>query len=260
MTNVQGRALAKFCVATSGPHKVYTVLAHPTVPWHEVENDPHCAWTFALERACVWADGTTTTNAMLAAITSNLFYNCGFRYDTIEGAARYFTGTKFKLDDYLKVSTNVVCCYDQAHGVVSLGNLLGASARPVYTELFGYINTTNLIGVGACNNPFFEGRTNDVRICVLSNGIVHMLSVDVPRNLVCSHDDYRRSLFGNHMYAMEAGLIFDACAGPFLGTVTHANYLNNAIDHSTDIESDNGYYSRVIRGVIRMLNSGFRVQ
>ena len=62
VTNVQGRAFAKFCVVTSGPHKVYTVLAHPTAPWREAKDDPQCAWAYVLEQACGCADGTMTIN------------------------------------------------------------------------------------------------------------------------------------------------------------------------------------------------------
>ena len=239
---MQGRAFAKFCVATSGPHKVYTVLAHPTAPWREAKDDPQCAWAYALEHACGWADGTTTTNAMMSAVTSNLFYNMGFRYDTKEGAARYWIGNSFDLSGYLRRTKQTVCCYDQAYGVVTLGNLLGATAKPVFTGIFGFIESTDLIGIGTCNNPFFEGDVETQHYVVLDDGRIVVRSFTVSRDPLCAIDELGRSSFGNHMYAFVNGLIFDACAGPILGTCSHGEYLSTVIDHSTLSERENGYF------------------
>lgn len=246
---MQGRALAKFCVATSGPHKVYTVLAHPTAPWREAKDDPQSAWSYALERACGWADGTTTTNAMMSAVTSNLFYNMGFRYDTKTGKSSYLTGGGFRLAEYFKRGVVKVNCYDQAYGVVVVANLLGASSFPCLTELFGYINATDLVGVPNCNNPFYESNTNTVRFVVRAGRAIPEMYM--PSSLpLCGGDDLDRTAFANHMYAFVDGVIFDACAGPSLGTLLHGQYLNLTIDHSTTNETANSYYSPYYPGKI----------
>ena len=78
----------EFVFASTGPHKVYTVLAHPVEPWKRANGDPQSAWTLALDHACEWAKGATTENAALAAVTRNLFYSCGWRYN---GTWKLFT-------------------------------------------------------------------------------------------------------------------------------------------------------------------------
>ena len=52
-----------------------------------------------------------------------------------------------------------------------------------------------------------------------------------------------RSSFGNHMYVFAEGLIFDACAGPELGTKEHVPYLRSVIDSSTDEELLPSFFS-----------------
>ncbi len=55
-------------------------------------------------------------------------------------------------------------------------------------------------------------------------------------------------------------LVFDACAGPSLGTHSISNYIDNAVDHSTENERLNGFYSDVIPGRIVPLSSYFRIR
>ena len=258
VTNVQGRALAKFCVATSGPHKVYTVLAHPTAPWREAKDDPQCAWSYALERACGWAEGAIATNDMFVAVTSNLYYNCQFAYDTIEGGTRYWQNSKFDLSGYLARRSLLVNCYDQALALTSMGNLLGGDACPVYTSSFGLINTNSLIGVGLSNNPFFTGATNVLRIVVSNSGHVFQSNFAVPRTPLCDGDYVGRSSFGNHMYVRSSVGIFDACAGPVLGGCTHSEYLMDMIDHSTSSERENGFFSYTNPGRHIFFSSQFK--
>ncbi len=247
VTNVQGRALAKFCVATSGPHKVYTVLAHPTAPWREAKDDPQCAWAYALEHACRWADGTTTTNATMSAVTSNLFYNMGFRYDTTNGAPRYLVqklqGTQifFDLTAYISKKYELVNCYDQAFALVSMADVLGTSCDLTLTKPFGFLNPTGLIGVGRCNNPFFNGKTNSTRF-VKMNGIWTKANYLVPNSPLCDTNYVGRSLFGNHMYVIGNDRVWDSCGGPVLGTQSHTNYLESVIDYSTEEERFHGYH------------------
>ena len=86
------------------------------------------------------------------------------------------------------------------------------------TQPIGYINTTNLVGVGLCNNPLYLGSetTNHVAVC----GV----------------DDVSRSRFTRHRYVFAEGFIFDACIGPALGMQTNIEYLKSMIDSSTEAE------------------------
>ena len=82
---------------------------------------------------------------------------------------------------------------------------------------FGYINPTYLVGITSlCNNPFFEGAGQP--------------------QLVDVYAAWRTS-FGNHAFVTLAGKVDDATGGPYLGTDTEAQYINNAIDKSTPAEA-----------------------
>ena len=196
----------------------------------------------ALDFACGIAQGATTEHAALSALTSHFFHNMGFRYDTSRGEYFYWDGTKFYASDYIAKRHDKVNCVDQAYAVVTFGNLLGACATPVVTQLFGFINTQNLVGVGACNNPFYEGALYEPRL-VTTNGVPTIQNLPVPRTPICNADYVGRSFFISHTYVIANGVIFDACVGPALGTQTHAGYLNSVIDHSTPDEEFHGYFS-----------------
>ena len=138
--------------------------------------------------------------------------------------------------------SRTVNCSDQSYGLASLGNLSGACATPVVTHLFGFINTQNLVGVGSCNNPFYEGDLYGPRR-VTTNGVPTFLNLPIPRTPICDADYVGRSFFTSHTYVIANGVIFDACVGPVLGTQTHTGYLNSVIDHSTPDEEFHGYFS-----------------
>ena len=77
----------------------------------------------------------------------------------------------------------------------------------------------------------------------------------VPRDCLYHDIDYvGRSSFANHMYALNGDLIFDACAGPVLGTQNHLQYLERVIDYSTVNELINGYYLNSSTNVINRNN------
>ena len=82
--------VVQFICATTGPHRVYTTIDVPTDPWIPNGIDVQNPWTDALELACTAANGIGGRNAALAAITSHLFYNMGFRYDVVEGSPHHF--------------------------------------------------------------------------------------------------------------------------------------------------------------------------
>ena len=258
----------------SGPHLVYTILGEPKPPWDNKYGEKENAWTNALEFAIVkaGAQGKSTDKDALAAITKYLHSGHGLVYDTVKGAPRYWDPTTgvFSATTYITVPnsagvTNLVNCYDQAHGVVTLGNLLGPSvnAIPRFTMPFGYINTTDLVGVGSCNNPFFN-TTNEVNYIdnVTSSGIVSYSSCMPPTNRVCGVDDKKRSSFSNHMYAIlnngGTNYVFDACAGPVVGNLDRDAYLNMTIDHSTSDERLLGFYTTLsVRRIDQGLPASF---
>ena len=209
----------------SGPHLVYTILGEPKPPWKNKYGEKENAWTNALEFAIVkaGAHGKSTDKDALAAITKYLHSGHGLVYDTVSGASRYWITNSFSATAYISVTkstsfANFVNCYDQAYGVVTFGNLLGpaVSAVPRFTQPFGYINTTKLVGVGDCNNPFYDSTNEWVYVNITGTGSVIFGKGIPPKVPVCNVDDNTRTWFGNHMYATyHVGgydYVFDACA------------------------------------------------
>jgi len=101
---------------------------------------------------------------------------------------------------------------------------------------------TSLVGRGNCNNPFYEIQGPVFRY-VVENGVRIDSSYLPLRQRICGCDDDGRSFFETHAYVKSGDLIFDACVGPVLGTMTHDQYLSTLIDHSTTNECVNGYFS-----------------
>lgn len=250
VNEIQSFVMEPFWVDFTGAHTIYTILGHPFAPWKDALADTQCPWTIALDAVCEWAEGVVSEDAVMAVVTSNLFHNVGFRYDTASGAPSYWDGYEdnFDLSAYLRRERVTVNCYDQAYGVMILSNLLGANAFPIKTEPFGFVNAIRLIGIeGLCNNPFFTGDFAAYReVAVVAEGEEHyeMRTYIVPRNSLCEDADYiGRSAFGNHMFVVGDGLIFDACVGPELGTRSLAGYLNATVDHSTGDEQGYGCFA-----------------
>ena len=241
----------------SGPHLVYTILGEPKPPWKNAHGEHENAWTNALEFAIVkaGAQGKSTDKDALAAITKYLHSGHGLVYDTVEGASRYWIANSFSATAYINVTnsasgTNFVNCYDQAYGVATIGNLLGPTTAVVlwHTEPFGYINTTNLVGVGTCNNPFYNMTIQNIYVKdVSAAGSVSFDNCMPPTDLVCSVNDKTRTWFLRHKYVvLDVGgvdYVFDACAGPFCGESTRIDYLNRAIDRSTQEEELLSFYT-----------------
>lgn len=150
----------------------------------------------------------------------------GMTYDTFRGGVGFLTigrrGSTFALTDYMTlkgtntnaagtVVPNMVNCYDQASAVLVFAGIMGIDGHKRYVEPFGYITTTILVGGIRSNNPFHSG------VAALS---------------VLPQMDPRRTSFGNHEFYMDSAsaVVFDACAGPHLGTEDYYNYLNNSVD------------------------------
>ena len=223
----------------SGPHIVYTILGEPKPPWDNAYPNEKNAWTNALEFAIVKAGaaGKDKDQDALAAVTTYLHSGHGLTYDVGvatnanagAGRPKYMSrtagGIEFRLTEYMNktslrhnTSGNVVNCYDQASGVTALARLLGVNAHCRFMTPFGYINPSDLVGEGLCNNPFYPLYNNE-----------KLTGVD----LVAPD----RSRFRNHMFASLDGKVFDACTGPQLGSLDEAGYVSVAIDTSTSNEA-----------------------
>ena len=228
VSSINGQSVTPFVCATTGPHRVYTVLDTPKKPWKPNGLDTQMPWTDALDLVCTVADGKSGKVQALAAVTSYLFGDSmKFKYDVKEGEPHYFgdTQTAFSLNDYLARRFPEVNCSDQAYGLATLGNLMGIHSTIVMTQPFGYINTVNLVGVGPCNNPVYLGTNTTNHVAV------------------CGEDDVSRSYLTRHRFVYAEDVIFDACIGPALGTQTIIEYLKSIIDSSTEAERIRSLFS-----------------
>ncbi|RQS37404.1 hypothetical protein DIE03_02320 [Burkholderia sp. Bp8992] len=205
--------------------EVFVLLDRPGMPfgagvWAE-------ALRFLFKRASV--AGAATAKAAIAKVTDYCHHGHGLRYDTISGAAHFggdyaMAGGKFELMSYMQKRPltpsgtsshagatddgKTVNCYDQASAVFSLAAALGIKPGIYFQNPFGFINSTNLVGIGACNNPFFS-----------SNGSTPTVAGDSPA----------RTSFGNHAFAHLSHKVEDACAGPHHDEEVRA-YLTVSID------------------------------
>lgn len=157
-----------------------------------------------------------------ANITSYLHSGHGLTYDVNGGRSFYLnrSQTTFFLLDYItKARLNVVNCYDQASGVLAFAAVIGidgfkrfvGSQRSAPNAIFGFINTTTLVGGISSNNPFYA-----------TNG----------SNPIETRPYPIRTAFGNHQFYMDRArsVVFDACAGPHLGTENYATYMDASVD------------------------------
>jgi len=234
MGNVNGINTPATDFATSGVHTVYTILGEPVAPWDNSAGSQKNAWVKALDFGIGNAscNGDSRASNALAHITQFLHTGHGLTYDINGGENAYssdYLGGTFQLTEYIdktggnNVSPsragNIVNCYDQAGGVFTLGHLFGVPVSYMFMQPFGYINTVNLIGEGNCNNPFYPLSTSGLKIA----GTNDVSPV--------------RKGFGNHAFNAYDGFIFDACAGPSIGTKTAAQYVSDTVDESTPAEA-----------------------
>ncbi|MQT15124.1 hypothetical protein [Segnochrobactrum spirostomi] len=180
-------------------------------------------WTTVLRRLFPAVDGCDA-GAARAAVTDACFRNFGRAYDTDSGAPYFLVGTNgFKLADYLDPAKTICNCFDQAAAVQVMLGALGLAVTRKKLEPFGFINTTQLVGIGpACNNPFWP-----------------ITPVKVPNVPIL--EKYRTNFIRHSFVGAGAGTatnIYDACGGPALGTETYANYLVTTIDHTAAIYGD----------------------
>ena len=174
---------------------------------------------------------------------TNLCFNVKYhQYDIFEGKT-HFGGLsgKFKLSQYIKPSSSLVNCHDQAYAVVVFSGALGVKTEGLFMQPFGFLNKTQLVGRGPCNNPFPK-RKFDSEIKRLKSSVVGLkkMALSKPKLedfLLVARDDPDRSAFGNHSYCEHVNSIFDACAGPNIGTGDRNAYVTNNIDSKTKLNS-----------------------
>ena len=167
------------------------------------------------------------TNSDIASAASIFCHSQhGVIYDCQFGASNFGAKRKgsdqFELMRYLfrvglrgDVPENSVNCYDQAAAIQCMAGALGVILKWYFLMPFGFIKTTDLVGIGPCNNPFFKKNG--------SNPIVEL-------------DDPDRIAFGNHAFTALGPYIIDACAGPHVGKSNLASYLRSSIDMETTME------------------------
>ncbi|SDY78531.1 hypothetical protein SAMN04487939_10672 [Lysobacter sp. yr284] len=210
--------------------ELFVLLDAPTGPfatevWAE-------ALRFLFIRAGLGA--SAKADAAIRKITRYCHGKHGLHYDTQRGASFFggddgLNGNAFQLMRYMQKKSAPICpasgavddgrtvnCYDQACAVQTLACSLGIPARCYYQNPFGFINKTDLIGVGACNNPFYS-----------SNGTSPMIGANDPN----------RTQFGNHAFAHLATRVEDACAGPHHNETLKA-YLTGSIDVPTTMKTN----------------------
>ena len=227
-SEINSHAMSEVSFYETGSHKVYVILDNPVAPWSNSGLNNQNAWTDALDFvistiSCVNKSADTD---VLQQITRYLFQNHGLTYETRNGSPKYAIPANNKVNCNLtgyinKSKGNIINCYDQAAGVVALGSLSGISVSCRYMAPFGYINATSLVGVGTCNNPFFKGDG-----CLNHQPVVGEDSIY----------PYRTG-FGNHMFSVKNGYVYDACVKPYLGESTYSQYISASIDASTSAEA-----------------------
>lgn len=230
----------------SGPHTFYNVLDVPREPWYRPGLEAHHPWVSALKLTIETAGtkGRDDVSQATKTITEWVFEKKGLKYDTRDGKGRYaepgvhlLTGklevVDFYLTEFIKGKEKTVSCYDCAAAVSTMSALVGAPSDFQYMQPFGYINKTDLIGHGACNNPFFDGTHEDlVRAACVIDGTPCKGGDACVTDCVLQ----QRTGFGNHAFVELGGKIFDACTGPYVGNETPRQYLDKSIDKSHDNE------------------------
>ena len=177
-------------------------------------------WAEALRFLCAKANvvGKQTPQAAASAITTYCHGKHGLLYDSAGGGrSRYNVrskGGEFALENYLLRTRQTANCYDQAAALQALCGSVGIELSWIFLDPYGYINKTNLLGYGDCNNPFFA-----------SDGSPKVVDVN----------DRQRTPFGNHAFCEREGRILDACAGPHIGTETRGEYVEASIDTTTKL-------------------------
>ncbi len=213
--------------------EVFSVLDTP-IP---VFQDDVGVWVEALRFLCRFAGVVNVTDQRDAAarVTRYAHGPHGLFYDSAGGGRSLYgvgqRGGTFRLASYLARVSNYANCYDQAAAIQTLSGALGVKLRWIFLEPFGAINSTNLLGYGGCNNPFFR-----------MNGTPQVID----------RDDPQRTAFGNHAFGAFDPKLLDACAGPHTGTEGHQEYVDSSIDDASILYGISNWFPDRPGGAIDM--------
>ncbi|HEX9963862.1 MAG TPA: LamG domain-containing protein [Allosphingosinicella sp.] len=118
-------------------HRVYVVLAPPSLPWVQSADvaSTQRPWALILDRACVWAAGATTADLAAVAITRWVNEQIGLTYDVGGGRSVYTSanGTEFLATAFLAYLAGgggngaTVNCTDCASIVATFVNAVGGN-------------------------------------------------------------------------------------------------------------------------------------
>jgi hypothetical protein len=112
----------------------------------------------------------------------------------------------------------VVDCYDLAGGLECYINLIGADSNYHFLQPFGYLVLKDLIGIGVCNNPFFNS------------------TFPPGPQIVADTDNRGTRIFANHAYVIDGDKVFDANVGPALGLEDETNYRLSSMALDTPLQ------------------------
>ncbi len=190
VTQIEGKTEGTGKATETAEATIYTVLDVPKDPWNVTDtprtevktdiplfgevvtgyrytDDKNQPWVTALEFTIETAGtkGKATPEAALSQLTTYLHTGHGLTYDTTSGAPHYggtwpspqaliMSGGGFYVQNYIDKTSSKVNCYDQAAAVTVFGRLLGINVQFAFSDPFGYINATTLVGGITTNNPF----------------------------------------------------------------------------------------------------------
>jgi hypothetical protein len=152
-----GNGWGQININTSGPHKIYTILATPQAPMS-------VPWSQVLEKSCAWAKNMYTPETAAGKVVDAVF-GSGYKYDDANGAPRYldYIDDKYKLTTCLSDwgTSLSVNCWDCAQVVCIFSNSVGCNLgiRKIYKS--GGFNLNYILPIGASswtNEPFGLGR------------------------------------------------------------------------------------------------------
>lgn len=194
-------------------------------------------WIEALRAICsLGILGISEKRQAAATVARSCHADFGAVYDTVSGAPKFNSGhygaNGYLLAKYISPgSGKVVNCYDQAAAVSALSGAFGVYLGWKYMDPFGFLAQSDLVGVGPCNNPFF-------------NGTNWKHEPNYPSPMAPPLDPHRSS-FGNHAFTRflsdvnrdltgpDSGVaegIGDACAGPAVFDGTLSDYVLRSVD------------------------------
>ena len=179
-------------------------------------------------------EGTQKIKDALRKVTECCFRLPQHQYEIKEGAPNFggYSGF-FRLEKYMQPKKETVNCYDQTYAVIVFSGTLGIAVAGLYIEPYGFLQLTELVGRGNCNNPFPDTKYRAEklkRMLVPANEQAQSAPINMEDFLVVDRKDKFRMPFGNHMFCAHAGNVYDACAGPAVGKHDPQGYLLNAVD------------------------------